>query len=782
MRIVDPFIQLKEYPNTTNILKLISAMSTQQLKISEIEVDELFKVIDSDFELQHFSVVDFDKELWKRLEAVDISIDWIEVILAYNRDKLIQKKPDLKVVNQSNQVISTVNDAIQSYAQERNSLIPKSFADVEEAYSGNDFIKDLRNDREKLISVMWDLYHFHPKNKLEKKEISNSLDWDIFYRLVSFAYSKILNNKDEKNKIKEGNKESQSADFYFQDFKEKGVAISTLLFLSPIACSRNFENYANTLASFAKEHIGENTLTALFDLYSMGHLKKIKSDSPPTYESNWILPNIISLQAAFFGFFLDSKKYYQLLLAYKADAYEIDYSDYPNGAASDFSTLISSLVCLASPTFVTETDISKFLRVFEVVSSDSDSIAKRICDRKTDLLNLNSVSLLLSEPILDSTIDEFNIESHLEATYLKLLENSGAVPQKEALWGAVDVSDFDGITYRSVYFKNSRSLLVASSTFYGIGYDPISLAIDGAQSLIEEGFHKISLTYLCYNLLNFIDTSAYGSKTGLDPTTHRKLSRLLINLKLDKHINTSYFQILSYCSIQKELFGPLFCEVLGSMISEFKFDNVIQLNRTSRANSESDGVQSQIEKAPELGSWASSEANESFAKICLEISSITSKPADGIWERKYKSIRGDVDALLTEIDEICTSEFKGFYFAALIELSKTKEERWSDFRNKFDSSKRVSLGTITTFFSEVQRIRSDSEQSISSLKNIFDDKKCFNTLRLISEENQLLISLNNLRSLRNLFSHKTQRLKWTKVREIINFLNYEINDYLKLFK
>ncbi len=118
----------------------------------------------------------------------------------------------------------------------------------------------------------------------------------------------------------------------------------------------------------------------------------------------------------------------------------------------------------------------------------------------------------------------------------------------------------------------------------------------------------------------------------------------------------------------------------------------------------------------------------------------------------------------------------------MIELSKAKEERWSDFRNKFDSSKRVSLGTITTFFSELQRIRSDSEQSISGLKNIFDDKKCFNTLRLISEENQLLISLNNLRSLRNLFSHKTQRLKWTSVKGIINFLNYEINDYLKLFK
>ena len=146
--------------------------------------------------------------------------------------------------------------------------------------------------------------------------------------------------------------------------------------------------------------------------------------------------------------------------------------------------------------------------MFKVDSSESDSIAKRICDNKTNLLNLNSVSLLLSEPILDSTIDEFNIENYLEATYLKLLENSGSVPQKVALWGAVDASDFDGIIYRSVYFKNSRSLIVASSTFYGIAYDPISLAIDGAQSLIEEGFHKIGLTYLCYNLLNFIEISA----------------------------------------------------------------------------------------------------------------------------------------------------------------------------------------------------------------------------------------------------------------------------------
>jgi hypothetical protein len=783
MRIVDPFVQLKQFPNTSNVLKFIDSMSSDRLEISESDIEDLFDVLHNDFELNHSSVKEFDNALWMKLETVDISIDWIEVILAYGKNDFPEQKPRLEIVTDDKEkIFSTVQDAIKEYSQPINSLTPRIFQQIEEIYQDNNFINTLKNDREKLVSVLWDLYRFSPKSKKVPLKVNASIDWDLFFRLITFVYKSLLEKASENKKTANDISNDQSAEFDSSIFEEKGIAISTLLFLSPVACSRRYEKYSHFIADFVEEQLGENTLTNFFNLFDLGNLDRIKPEEPATYESLWLLPNLLTILSGFFGYFLNEKKYYQLLVAYTRSAYETDQYEYPHGASKDYEDLASCLIGLIVPGYVTEPGISKFFSFFKFQQSESALILEKLSENKSKLLSIDAISFLLSEIIFDSILEYFDIERHLENQFLATLNNSNRIPRRVALWAADDVAHFDGITYRSGYYKSSRSLLAATCTFYGIDDDPISLAIDGAESLASEGFHKLALTYLSYNLLNFIANVAYGSEKGLLPSTHRKLAKLLPSLRLEKTINASYFQIFSFCATQKDLLGPLFCEVLDSSISDFTFENVVQLKLTQPSDLAHDVEVGQSHYPKDLSSWASSNTNGSFQKICKEIATIRAQPADGVWERKYKVIRGDVDELLVEIDQVCTAAFKDFYYSSLEEFKKVKEGKFIDFQDRFDQTRKVTFGTITNYYFGIKKIKDQSEHSIVELKNIFEDKKCFNTLKIFSEESELIASLNHFCDLRNNYRHKSMRLKWVSVRRIIDFAAFEMDDFLKIFK
>jgi hypothetical protein len=782
MRSVDPYIVLKQHPTTTNVLKLVAAMAQDQLAINETEITELFESLEKDFEVQHPTVEEFDSALWQRLELIDISIDWIEVILTYNKNYPKKDKTEPKANNLSPVILSSVKEAIESSSQIRDSLIPRSFIEVEDSFRDNQFCEVLQKDREVLTSTLWNLYNFEPEKKQQKKqEAKQSLDWDFFYRLVSFTYTKILDKKLKKHELNSEENDTQNSKLEAEELREKCIAVSTLLFLAPVACSRKFGKYCDSLADFAEQQLGESLLIALFNFYSGGNLSRIQTDSVPSFESSWVLPNLIAIQSNVFGYFLNSKKYYQLLKAYSESAYETDYSEMPNGAGADFLSLISSLVGLIAPSYMGEAAISKFLSAFAPNSSIDLQIISSGIKNKHQLLNIDSVSLLLSEVIFDSSINEFGIEDYLSDRFISFLDKPERVPKSDAIWAGTDSSYFDGIIYRPVYFRNSRTLIAANCTFFGIERDPISLCIDGAESLRAEGFHKCSLTYLCYNLLSFIINRGFSSSKGLYPSTHKKLAEFLFNQNLERHINISYFQILSYCALHKDLFGVLFCGVLDSFLAGFQFENIahLKLIKPQSIDVEPEAV---AEAVAELGPWASTDANESYKLICKEIAHIKAQPAEGVWERKYKVIRGDVNVLLNEIDEVCTSIFKEFYLSCLEEIGRSSDDKWIEFRKKFDPSRTISIGTITSFFTEVQKIKSESDRSLEPLKGMFNDKNCFAMLKVISEENQLLIAFNQVRQLRNLFSHRTQRFKWTSVRAVLNFVYFDINDFLKIFK
>jgi len=780
MRVVDPFVQLKQFPNTSNVLKFIGSMSSDRLEISESDIEDLFDVLHNDFELNHSSVKEFDNALWTKLETVDISVDWIEVILAYGKNDLPEQKPRLEVITADQEKnFSAVKDAIKEYAQPIKSLTPRSFQQVEEIYQDNSFITTLQNDRERLVSVLWDLYRFSPKSKKAPPKESDSINWDLFFKLITFVYKNLLKKASENNK--NANDIARSNEFDSTIFEEKGIAISTLLFLSPVACSRRYEKYSHFIADFAEEQLGENLLTNFFNLFDLGNLGRIKPQEPATYESLWLLPNILTILSGFFGYFLNEKKYYQLLVAYTHSAYETDQYEYPNGASKDYEDLASCLISLIVPGYVTESGISKFFNFFNFQQSESALFLEKLSENRSKLLTIDSISFLLSEIIFDSILEHFGIERHLENLFLAALDDSNRIPRRVALWAADDVADFEGIAYRSGYYKSSRSLIAATCTFYGLDDDPVSLTIDGAGSLVSEGFQKLALTYLSYNLLNFIANVAYGSEQGLLPSTHRKLAKLLPSLKLEKTINAAYFQILSFCAAQKDLFGPLFCDVLGSAISDFNFENVVQLKLTEPSDIVEYAEDRQNYYPKDLGSWASSDTNESFKKICKEIATIRARPADGVWERKYKVIRGDVDELLVEIDTVCTSAFKKFYFSSLEEFKKVKDGNFIDFQKKFDLSRKVTFGLITKYFFEVEKIKEKSEENFVVLKNIFDEK-CFKTLVIFSKESELLASLNHLCDLRNNYRHKRMRLKWVSVKRIVDFAAFEMDDFLKIFK
>jgi hypothetical protein len=781
MRSVDPYIVLKQHPTTTNVLKLVAAMAQDQLAINETEITELFESLEKDFEVQHPTVAEFDSALWQRLESIDISIDWIEVILTYNKNYPKQNKPEPSVNNLSAVTISSVKEAVESSSQISGSPTPRSFIEVEDSFKDTEFCKVLQKDREPLTSTLWGLYNFEPAKKQKNQNTLRSLNWDLFYRLLSLTYTKILDKKEVKTELQNDGNTAQPSKLEVEELREKCIAVSTLLFLAPVACSRKFEKYCDSLADFAKRHLGENSLTIFFDFYSSGNLSRIKADSVPTFESSWILPNLIAIQSTIFGLFLNSRKYYLLLKAYSESAYETDYSDLPNGARADFSTLISSLVGIVTPGYIEESVVSKFFNTISPNGVIDSQILISVIKNKHQLLNIDSISLLLSEVIFDSSIEEFDIENYLSERFIGFLDKPERIPKNNGIWAANDSSHFDGIIYRPVYFKNSRTLIVANCTFFGIDRDPISLCIDGAESLRAEGFHKCSLTYLCYNLLSYIINQGFSSSEGLYPSTHKKLAEFLFNSNLERHINLAYFQILTYCALHKDLFGTLFCGVLDSFTSGFQFENITHLKLIEPKVIDS-GSEAETEAISELGPWASAEAIESYSLIFREIAHIKTQPAEGVWDRKYRVIRGDVNVLLNEIDEVCTSAFKEFYLCFLEEIVRSSDDKWIEFRKKFDSSRAISIGTITSFFSEVQKIRSDSEKSFESLKGIITNKNCFNTLKLISEENQLLIAFNQVRQLRNLFSHKTQRFKWTSVRAVLNFVYFDINDFLKIFK
>ncbi|MCF8164089.1 MAG: hypothetical protein K9J47_00580 [Sulfuritalea sp.] len=779
MRIVDPYVQLKEQPNSKNVLKLISAMSSTQIEISELDKKDLFQILDQEFELDHSSISEFDEALWNILEKIDISVDWINVIDSYKNKDFAEKKTELKIVKQAENIDIEIRDVVQEYSQPKNSLVPSMFTQLEEFHKNNNFIEQLKTDREQLTAVMWDLYNFTPRKKLTIQSQTSNIDWNLFFELLSFSYTKILQNKNNQEpSLASPDKLTLNKDF--KKFEEICIGLSTLLFLSPVACSKNFNGYADEIIRFSQKHLGENEFTSLFNIYGMTKLENIKPEENLSYDSLWLLPNILGIQSGLFGYFLNPKKYYLLLRSYIRDGYETDFSDFPNGSSQDFSSIVSSLIFLISPNFVTEVELAKFLKMWNVDENESISLAAQVLNNKSNLLNINSVSLLLSEPIISSIIEDYSLEDYLSNIFVTLLKESKVIPRKAALWSADNVSDFDAVVYRPVYFKTSRSLIAACCTFYDIDDDPISLAFEGAEVLAAEGFLKPAITFLSYSFLNFISGAEIGETKAVDHRIHQKLSHFLLRYSLKTHTNESYFQIFMYCSTKKEIFGSLFCGVLKSFLNEFKFENVVKLDLIRDGGHSARDID-QVNETTENIPWASLEANDSFQKIFREISHIKYGPLDGVWERKYKIIRDDIRVIVIEIEQVSVSYFKDFFIHFLTELNSINDEKWSVFREQFDVKEKIRFGTITTFFNELQKMKAKSPQSFDLLKKYLDDKDRLKRLQQIADADQLLMSLNTIRNIRNHISHVNSRLRWIHTRTVMDFFTADMNDFIKLF-
>lgn len=139
-------------------------------------------------------------------------------------------------------------------------------------------------------------------------------------------------------------------------------------------------------------------------------------------------------------------------------------------------------------------------------------------------------------------------------------------------------------------------------------------------------------------------------------------------------------------------------------------------------------------------------------------------------------------------EAICILNFRDLYKYSLENIPATQNQFWQNFAHFFDTSKRLSLGTICLFFEKLQKINDDRNYSPSNwtdLEKHIKNKSMANTLKNISNAEQVLISLDHIRKIRNFISHKQKiraRLQWTQVNFLIQFYRFELKDYINLVK
>jgi hypothetical protein len=781
MRAIDEYVMLIENPNSMNILKLIKAYGKGKIEISEEENKKLFIVLNEKFEIFHENIKKFDDELWETIEHIDISLDWLQVICAYR-----EKQENIKQIQSAHGQTGEKN--IKKQPIDELTIIkektPKLFLEVEESFKNNSFISALKNDREKLVKVIWELYKFSNQKITNKLDLNQSIDWDLFYKLTTFTYEKILLTK----KIEKGrgdtdkeisNEEKNIFNEDYKRIKDICISLSTLAFLSPVASSRGYFKYVETMHNYAVNQFGASPFTNLFVGFELGNLKYINTNESNIYESQWTITNILGVFSGFLGQFLDEQKYFKILKSYNENASETFINEFPNGADDDYSRLLSMMTHLTHPDWVHKEHILRFMNTISDGNINKSHITELIYSEKNKLINLDSASLLLSNPLINYYINSYDLEN-IEKNFIQILESTKDTPKVEGLWNCNNIFEFESITYQSAYFKSSRTLLVACSTFWLIDDDPLSLVIEGCEKLNQEGFSNCALVFLIYNLLHFVDDSEF-KKIKISHVAHKNLYDFLSKTDVKKEINEPYFQILDYCSKKIDTFGFLFCEVINSIKNEFKFNNIIKID-FKKIDTENDDNVLIADNLASLN-WMNNNSSESFIKISKEISVLKQQPTIGIWERKYKNIIGDIKILFGEIDTVMVNIFGLFYKEFLDELMNMDDAKSEEFKNKiFNIQKQISLGSIPKFFYDLNEFKKRNPREFENILAKIQNKKIFNVVKRISESEQLQVFLNAIVKYRHHFSHSNVALKLTSIKQLLIFAESDMNDFLKIFK
>ena len=664
------------------------------------------------------------------------------------------------------------------------------FLRVEELFKNNAPIEKLSNQKTQLTKILWELYNYSPSKSDVVEKSKYLINWDLTFNLILLTFKKIL-EKEEAPIIKiRAELKGDSANVVdIKKLTEVCTGLSTLLFLTPIAISNHFYNTINPLTNFSKKFLGDNVFTSFIGALSMGKLEKIKSSSKELNdEPGWIVSPLIAMISGLLGKFLDSRKFRVLLSAYINESYEADYSELSNGLNADFEILIGSLVDPVRPNFITNDSIFTYFYFLNIKGSNLNEFADQIVTFNKNSLDIDSVSLLLSSPILYSFVDGYALEEFLEGLLVEKVSNTNLVPKKQGIWSANNISDFDSITYRPAYFKTSRTLIAAINSMDDPENRHVSLIIDGAKCIAKEGFIKLSLAFLSYGLLDVIGCTNTGYCKEMSHSVHQELFDYLNSYDLNRYIDETDYQILGYFASQNNVFGPLFCNVLNSFLNRFNFTNVVNLKVI-----QSSGETTNDEKAYEVEiSSFINEANLDLKKAVLRILKVTtaieSNSAAGMWAQKLQDIQSDIQMVFNEIEDICISNFRGLYKYSLENISTVQNQFWQNFAQFFDKSKRLSLGTICLFFEKLQKINDDRNYSPSNwpdLEKHINNQSIANTLKNISNAEQVLISLDHIRKIRNFISHKSKtraRLQWTQVNFLIQFYRFELKDYIDLVK
>ena len=789
MRKVDQYVELRENPTSKNVLKLIRAMSIEHMKFEEAEINDIVEQIEDKFEVEHSSIKEFDDELWQILEKIEINLNWTNVIESYEFEDY--KSPNPELIRQTiNKMRSELVD-VDSIVEQKNdkNLEPKMFLRVEELFKNNAPIEKLSSQKTQLTKILWELYYYSPSKSDVVEKSKYLINWDLTFNLILLTFKKIL-EKEEAPIIKiVAELKGDSANVVdIKKLTEVCTGLSTLLFLTPIAISNHFYNTINPLINFSKKFLGDNKFTSVIDVLSLGKLEKIKSsDEELNDQSGWIVAPLIGLISGLLGKFLDSRKFRVLLSAYINESDKIEFC-FSNRLNADFEVLIDSLVDPVRPNFITNDDMFRNFWFLNIKGSNLNEFADQIVTFNKNSLDIDSVSLLLSSPILYSFVDGYALEEFLEDLLVEKVSNTNLVPKKQGIWSANNISDFDSIPYRPAYFKTSRTLIAAISSMDDPENRHVSLIIDGAKCIAKEGFIKLSLAFLSYGLLDVIGCTNAGYSKEMSHSIHQELFDYLNSYDLNRYIDETDYQILGYFASQNNVFGPLFCNVLNSFLNRLNFTNVVNLKVIKNS-----GETTNDEKAYEVEisnsiNEANSDLKEAVLRILKVTAAIESNPAAGMWARKLQDIQSDIQTVSNEIEAICILNFRDLYKYSLENIPAIQNQFWQNFAHLFDTSKRLSLGTICLFFEKLQKINDDRNYSPSNwadLEKHIKNKSMANTLKNISNAEQVLISLDHIRKIRNFISHKSKiraRLQWTQVNFLIQFYRFELKDYIDLVK
>jgi len=764
-------------------------MSTENMKFEEAEINDIVEHIQDEFKVEHNTVKDFDEELWQTLEKIEIDLNWINVIESYKDEDYTSPNPEVvrRVTNENRAKVLEKEQAIKNDAPIADSAM---FLRVEEAFKNNSSIEKIISQKIQLKSVLWELYSFSPSKRSETKKGKYLINWDLTFKLIALTYSKILDQKEqEESKKTQGNTDNLIDQINLSRLQEICIGLSTFLFLTPITTSNNFNNTLNTLIDYSNKYLGVNPFTGLFNVLTIGTLDNIETeDEELDYESRWTLTNILGITSGFIGKFLDRRKYRILLLAYIKDAYETEYFTSSTGAEEDFEKLIGVLFAQITPNYVNKDFVSKIFKMLDVKGENLNDAVDQITELNKNILDIDSVSLLLSSPILSPIVEEYGISDFLEDLFIEFVSKKDVNPRKEGVWGASEIFYFDLIVYRPVYFKSSKSIIAAISSMYEPENDHVSLVIYGAKSIAQEGFIKLSLTFLSYCLLDVIGSNKSGIRITMRHSIHKELFDYLNLYDIKSYVDESNYQILEFCASQNNVFGSLFCNVLNSFLNKFNFNNVIDFKIIQSSDESKQEDQTALIDISSFIDEASSDSKEAVQRIIKKTASINSIPATGIWARKLLDIQSDIHTVFNEVEDICVSNFRDLYLFSLKNIPSVNNRFWQNFAASIEPTKRLTLGIICIFFDKLQRIDDDrnySSSNWSDLEKHINDKAVISTLQNISNAEQALISLEHIRKIRNLISHKSKsrvKLEWTQVNFLIQFYRFELKGYIDLVK